>query len=391
MSAYALSRPVAPAPALEMILVADAESLVALEPVWNGLVDDAGIDHPFLRYEWIRTWWECFGKDKQLHVLLVTMDGEPIALAPLMLCRERFYGLEARCLQLIANVHTQRSDFIVAAHADKVYPFIWRFLEDHRDTWDVLLLPQIPAGSRTLEALPALAVRDGFQTGVWHAAHSPHLPLTGSWDRYFNGLARKHRANLRNRLKRLERLGPVSMEVVHEGSGVAAAVDDGFRIEALAWKGQAGTAIECDIRLRTFYSRLAFRAARRGWLRLQFLRVGGRRIAFAFSILINRKLYLLKPGYDPEFRAYSPSSLLCGFVLREAFANGVVAHDFLGADDRWKRDWTPLARPHEWLFVFGHSPRARLLLFVKFGVVPRIKRAHGLCLRFVASWRRSAR
>jgi CelD/BcsL family acetyltransferase involved in cellulose biosynthesis len=381
VSAQALPRAVEPRRGpLEARWISDADALAALEPLWNRVVDAAGIDHPFLEHEWIRTWWECFGADKTLRVLLVTEGGAPVGIAPLMLCEERLYGIPVRCLQLIANAHTPRTDILVARgeSAGAIYACLWRALADDSDSWDVLLLRQLPEGSPTLEALPVLAGRSGFTTGLWPADASPYVRLRGSWEAYLGGLARKHRANLRNRLKRLEAVGAVALEVVREPAEASAAVEDGFRLEASAWKGQAGTAIDCDGAVRDFYTRLALRAARRGWLRLQFLTVGGRRIAFGYSILINRTLYLLKPGYDPSYRAYSPSALLCYFVLRDAYAGGVEVHDFLGADDPWKHDWTDMVRRHEWLFVFGRSPRARVLFFMKFRLVPWIKHVRRL-------------
>lgn len=363
------------APALRVETVSDYESLLALEPDWNRLVDEAGIDHPFLSHEWICTWWECFCADKQLHILVVKAGGEPIAIAPLMLGQDRLYGVTVRRLQLISNVHAQRSDFIVGRGAEAAYRAIWERVAADEALWDVLVLPQIPASSETLERLPGLAREDGFRVGIWRSTDSPWLRLSGTWDAYLSGLANKHRSNLRNRLRRLDRLGPVGLEVVRT-EPIGPALEEGLRIEAAAWKGQAGSAICSRPELKLFYTRLAGRAARRGWLCLQFLTVGGRRIAFGYVLCYQRKLYLLKPGYDPAYACYSPSNLLCYMVLREAFAGGMLAYDFLGAPDLWKRDWTDEAQSHFWLFVFGGSPRARALYFTKFRILPRLKRAY---------------
>jgi CelD/BcsL family acetyltransferase involved in cellulose biosynthesis len=373
----AVAAEAAPAlPALQVDTVSDFDAFVALEPDWNRLCDEAGIDHPFLRHEWFRTWWESFGEGKRLHVIVVRLGGVPIAMAPLMLCRERIYGLRVRRLQTIANVHTQRADLFVGRGAENVYRAIWDCLRRQKALWDVVVLCQVPGRSPTLVRLPVLAAADRFRVVLSRAADSPCVLLKGTWDAYFNGLARKHRSNLRNRLKRLEELGPVKIEVIRDAAAVGTALEDGLRIEAAAWKGRAGSAIGARPELSRFYSGLAARAARQGWLQLQFLTVGGRRIAFAYSLGYENKLYLLKPGYDPAFATYSPSNLLCYLVLRDAFARGIVAYDFLGADDPWKRDWTADATPHTWLFVFGNTPRARALYFAKVHVVPWLKRVY---------------
>ncbi|WP_410970048.1 hypothetical protein, partial [Salmonella sp. SAL4458] len=82
-------------------VVTDYADFLALEPAWNTLVQRAGIDHPFLTHEWIRTWWDCFGGERQLHIVLVKARDELVAIAPLMLGAERMYGLHVRQLEFI--------------------------------------------------------------------------------------------------------------------------------------------------------------------------------------------------------------------------------------------------------------------------------------------------
>jgi CelD/BcsL family acetyltransferase involved in cellulose biosynthesis len=361
--------------AYQVETVSSLEALQALEPVWNRLLDEAGIEHPFLAHEWVVTWWECFGAGRSLRVLLVKDSTGPVAIAPLMLTRTRLYGLPVRQLQLIANVHAQRADFIVPARGEGAYRAIWEHLVRQRGWWDVMVLPQLPAGSRTLERLPRLAAAAGHGWGAWTAARSPRVVLAGSWECYERGLPRKHRSNLRNRFKRLGALGEVALEVVGRGPGLEQALHDGFVLEGAAWKGQAGTAIASRPELRRFYTRLAKRAAERGWLQLQFLKVASRRVAFGYALRFKDTLYLLKPGYDPAYSAYAPSSLLIALVLRAAFAEGLASYDLLGDDDAWKHVWTDDVQAHTWLFVFGRGTRGRFLHRMKFRWLPWLRRA----------------
>jgi CelD/BcsL family acetyltransferase involved in cellulose biosynthesis len=377
-AAHAVAAPApaarAGAAAMEVETVTGLEALRALGPVWSRLLDEAEIDHPFLAHDWIVTWWECFGAGKSLHVLLIKDQGVPVAIAPLMLNHTRVYGLRARRLELIANVHTQRADFIVSARCPHAYRAIWEHLARQRGVWDALMLPQVPSSSPTLEWLPRLAEDAGHHWGAWRAARSPRVVLGGNWEAYESGLPRKHRSNLRNRFKRLAALGPVELEVVTGGPGLQDALQEGFVLEGAAWKEEGGTAIRCRPELEAFYARLGERAARQGWLQLQFLKVAGRRIAFGYALRFKDTLYLLKPGYDPAFSAYAPSSLLCAMVLRAAFAQGLRAYDLLGDDDTWKRTWTSEVRAHCWLFVYGRGWKGRLLHLLKFRLVPWLRR-----------------
>lgn len=360
-------------------IVADYQSFLDLEPVWNRLIEEAGIDHPFLTHEWIRVWWECFGAGKQLNILVVKAGRATVAIAPLMLTHGWMYGCRVRRLQFIANVHTPRMDFIVSRWPKDAYRAIWDCLASQMAQWDVLELSQVDADSKTLEELPRLASEDGLRIGRWGPVSSPYLPLLGTWDSYLKCLSGKHRSNLRNRLKRLNTLGQVELKVVSSGEQLGSDLEEGLQIEAAAWKGKAGTAILCRPELHRFYAKFAQIAAQRGWLRLQFLTLNGRRIAFHYCLRYKNNHFLLKPGYDPNYAPYSPSNLLCYFVLRDAFENGLSNYEFLGTTDPWKSEWTGTAKPHLWLFIFSSTLRARLLYSAKFRIAPHLKRLYMDC------------
>ena len=365
----------APSPAaqgLRVETVNDLPSFLDLEEPWNLLVQEAGIPYPFLRHEWVRIWWECFGGGRELRIVLVRDGPDLIGLAPLMLGQGSMYGIRARRLEFLADIHTRVSDFVVGRRPREAHRAIWAHLARQPD-WDLLLLRDLPEESGVLAQLPGLARADGFPVGRWPSHQCPYVPLAGGWDAYFQGLRPKHRSNLRNRFKRLGRIGAVERELVSTAD--QGALDDALRIEALGWKGTKGTAIRNQPELERFYRRLTEEASDQGWLRLHFLRVGGRRIAFQYHLEYGDRVYVLKLGYDPEFAPCSPQNLLCSLVLEDAFARGLGSYEFLGSREPWKLEWAREARPLDWLFVFRNHPRGQLLHGVKFRVIPWLRQA----------------
>ena len=360
-------------PALRVETIADVEGLLRLEGEWDRAVQQAGIEHPFLSHAWVRTWWECFGSGRTLHVLVVRIDGEVAAIAPLLREEARLYGVRVRQIGSLHNDHTPRCDFIVARRADEACRAIWEHLRSTRDLWDVLSFRQVPGSPGAPRALWRMAEADGFRTGVWRGESSPYVALGRPFDAYLAGLSHNHRGQMRKRLRRLARLGPVDLETLSAPAEAAAALPDGLRLESAGWKSGAGTAILCRSDLRRFYTLLAREAALAGQLRLLFLRVGGRRVAFAYGLAFRDRLYVLKAGFDPEHAAYSPYQALCYLVLEQACAQGLQEYDFLGASDDWKLHWTRTTRDHDWLYVFGDSLRARLLHAAKFIMAPRLR------------------
>jgi len=374
----AVQIPIEPLPLereIRVQVVSDYRTFLALEPTWNRVLEavDDQFRHPFLEFCWARTWWDCFGGGSTLHILVLWLDDGPIAIAPLMLSRVRVAGVPVRRLAFLYNSHVPRADFIIANHSDAAYRAIWNHLVEHRD-WDLLQLCQLPETSPTLQTISRLAESDGFGTGTWDAGASPSIVTTGSWTEYFNSLAAKHRSNLRNRFKRI---GPVEMETVSSTPRLDEALGDGLRIEASAWKGTAGTAINCSPELSRFYSEFARQAAERGWLRLNFLRAGDQRIAFDYSLAYHNRIFLLKLGYRPEQSAYSPSQLLLSMALKSAFEDGMEKYDFLGEFVDWKRSWATDSTAQRWLFVTAPGVTGRLLHLAKFRLIPMAKRILG--------------
>jgi hypothetical protein len=365
----------APTPAtdLQVHLIQDYESFIELEPIWNRLVDESGIDHPFILYEWVRTWWDCFKPEGSLFIVRVTQGSKTVALAPLMVDCGRMYGYPVRRLRGIANVYTERFDFIVTNRPEESCRIIWKFLASRSKDWDVLELRQLPPDAHALVTIPRMVIDDRFLVGTWESTHGPYIPIIRSWDEYRKSLSPKYLAKLRGRLKGLSRFGPVTHEVIQGGEGLAQAIDDALRLEGAAWKQKAGTAIVCDPKREAFYRKMMLSAAQQGSLRLYFLLVKNARVSVKISLFCRNKLYVLKTGYDPRFAAGAPSHVLCWRLLEEAWSLKHNEVDLLGAVERWKMDWTDDVRRHSWLFVFPNRMSGRFLHSIKFRLLPRLR------------------
>ncbi|MBI2572027.1 MAG: GNAT family N-acetyltransferase [Candidatus Schekmanbacteria bacterium] len=357
---------------LAVEVVQSSAGLAALAPEWSALTRRSPGDHPFNTHAWVSCWWDSFGSGHALRVFVFRDGTELVAVAPMMLSVRRVYGLRTVTLEFLANAHTSRFD-LAGERSDRVYLALWQQVTEMFDELDYVTLCQLPADSPTLRRLPALARADAVAGELWHAADAPYLELEGTFDGYLRSLSAKHRANLRNRLGRLMRSASLDMEIVTSGSEVESALAEGIQIEGAAWKQDAGTAIASTESCRQFYAQLVPEAARHGWLRLCFLTAGGRRIAFAFALEYGGRFFLVKTGFDPLYRQYSPTNLLVFHVLKHCYERGLSELDFLGDDEPWKREWTATTRRHEWLFLFPHGWRSRAVRQLKFHILPRLR------------------
>ena len=369
-----------PAPTLSSLshglrteVVRDFEGLTWLKQAWDEMAKRAEARHPYISHAWISTWLECFGKGLSPYILVVKDKDRLKGIAPLALSRERLQGIPFRRLGTLYNPNTGRCDFIAQPGDNGFYHAVWEHFRQNRHEWDMLELSHLPLSSQALQTISRLAQGSGFRTGTWEGWNTPYVP-TGNWERYYAELPRKHKSNLRNRHKRLGRLGQIEVEEISSVGEIEEGLADGFQIEAAAWKGEGGTAIKSDPAVRDFYTRLAGRAATQGWLRLYFLTLDRRRIAFAYCFRYQGGFYLHKVGYDPAFHAYSPVNQLCLYLIEASFSQGLREFDFVGEKDEWKLRWTSECRPHRWLYVFSQSWTGRLLYGIKFQIIPWLKR-----------------
>jgi CelD/BcsL family acetyltransferase involved in cellulose biosynthesis len=116
-------------------------------------------------------------------------------------------------------------------------------------------------------------------------------------------------------------------------------------------------------------------------LRLAFLRLDGRPIAFHFTIEDGGSAYQLKGGYEPEFRELAPGQLLVQDMIRWAFARDLRTYEFLGADEAFKLDWTASLRERIALHAFPHSATGAVAWGAQSYARPFAKRARQLLRR----------
>lgn len=197
---------------------------------------------------------------------------------------------------------------------------------------------------------------------------SPYVALEGSWEDFEAALPSKRRSDLRRRLRRLGGLGAISVECSNGGERLADRLREGWALEAMGWKGRAGTAVAARRETLRFYRGVAEWGAAGGWLRLFLLRAGEEPIAFAFCLADSRSHYVLKIGFDPAHARFAPGMLLTRAMLSHAFDAGLETYEFLGQADPYKLVWTDRLRVRQRVQVFPRSAA---------GVAERLAWQHG--------------
>lgn len=315
--------------------------LESLADEWDELAEQTGAS-PFRRPGWIGAWWRAFGKG-ELEILSIRRQGRLVALLPL--CRR------LGALSSTTNWHTP--DFgAVVEDAPALRALAEALFATRQRSVSIAFVDG--AGPTLLECREA-AGQSGSRVLTRTLERSPFVRVDCDWQAYERGLSRNLRGDVRRRIRRLDELGSVSTEIVDGSERPNDYLAEGFRVEAAGWKGVRGTAIASRPDTEQFYREVAHWAASRGWLRLVFLRLDGRAIAFHYCIEHEGVHYFIKGGHDSAYDSFSPGKVLTYQMLSRAFSDKLVSYEFLGADDPWKQLWTNSYRERKLFQAFERS------------------------------------
>jgi len=312
-----------------------------LEREWEDLAR-ATAAPPFSYPRWHVAWADAFA-GRRLTVVTARRSRELVALAPVVSAR----GV----VRASANWHTPRYGLL--ARDDEALAALAHFLVTRpRRRLDLTLLDE---REPSLAALADAAQSARRSTVERRVARQPYVDVSGDLDAFCDALPRKQLKELGRLERRMRDLGEPALAVNDGSDGLDAALADGFRLESSGWKRKRGEAIASTPPLRAFYTDVARWAAERGWLRLAFLEIDGRRVAFDYCLEAGDDLFVLKGGFDPELRRVSPGVMLTWAMLKEAFARDVSRYELLGDVDAYKMSWTDRTRPMWRVQVFGRG------------------------------------
>lgn len=286
---------------------------------WDALAVAAGAGI-FGRPGWSEAWAEAYAGG-ELHCVTARAPDRLVGILPVV--------RRGRTLRSVTNNETPRYPPVVAQ------PDVLGGMVSHlRDRRYRLVLEFLPAGAEAVDAL-----RSSVPALVREIRRSPFLATTGeSYDSWSGRrMSKRYQTNHRRMERRLREQGSVTFVLEDGREHLDELLLEGFSVESSGWKGELGTDVLSRDDARRLYTAAARWAAREGSLRLAFLRLDGRAVAFAYVLRDGGVMSVLKLAFDEELKKCGPGLLLVQYLLQEAFGDeGVARLDFLGEADRFK-------------------------------------------------------
>lgn len=300
-------------------------------PAWPELLKLDPDRHVFATPEWHRVWWEEFGAGKELLVLEMRRGEETAALVPLY----RKHQDGRRVLRFVGGIDL--TDYLgpICGPADRteVAGALVAWLRTSDVEWDELDAHNMPVPLGFAEYLVERADTCDFRFALDQEETAAILELPAGWDAYLAGLDSKERHELKRKRRRLHRDHPdaefrTATPETLEGD-MKTFVDMHRGAE-----GHKGHFMRPEV--ATFFERMAHSFMPLGWLRLDFLEVGGRAVASTFGFELDGVFYLYNSAYEPEAARLSPGLMLVSQLVEECIERGFERFDFLRGPERYK-------------------------------------------------------
>ena len=279
---------------------------------------------------WIAAWHQVFVDGEAARVIEVRDARDLVGVAPLIADGDRLL------LAGDPDLFDYQDLILVEGRELELTGALLDFLEGRRygpTRWRTLELPSTRADSPTNEALTAAAHSRGLTVERHQVGVAPVVDLPESWEEYVSSLPKKHRHELRRKIRRLEASGQVRQVTFVDGDGLGPEVEEFLRLMSTTNDDKAGFLTP---ERRRFFHLLAQEAASRGALRLSFLEIDGLRMAACLIFDFAGAYMLYNSGYDPARADLSVGLINKAYAIREAIESGRRRFDFLKGAERYK-------------------------------------------------------
>ena len=313
-------------------LINTLENFKKLAPAWNTLLAESFANLPFLRHEYLLSWWDSLGGGEwvsgELAIITATKGDELIAIAPLF--------KNSKSLLFLGSVEiSDFLDFIVREEdlADFIHGLL-DYLASHTTlAWDSLDLQNLVEDSPSLKLLQTESASRGWDFAQSTLQPAPYVKLPGDFDEYLAGIKKKQRHEIRRKMRRAaadER--EVTWYIVDDESKLDKNIEACCQLMAQDPEKQAFLTQLMQSQMKaTIHA--AFKA---GWLQLAFLEVDGEKAAGYLNFDYGNRIWVYNSGLDMKFRDLSPGWVLLGYLLEWANKKGRAEFDFMRGNEPYK-------------------------------------------------------
>ncbi|HEX9757376.1 MAG TPA: GNAT family N-acetyltransferase [Nitrospiria bacterium] len=319
---------------MEICLINRFDQINPEKLIWNRLAQKSGLNTIFQTYEWHQAWWEVFGDDRELFVIVAKEDGEVVGIAPLMITCQDTILARKRIVEFIGSGTSDYCNFITNESCENIIPLMIEFLFENRNRWDCLKLTGITENSVLSKILIGACSR--HMRGKFFVKYSnSHKLVINNYDNEVKRVLRKK--SLRRRQNHFRKQGSYEVDHLFDPAKIETHLNSFFEQHISRWKSSRTPSQFLNEKSRRFFLRLVENLGSNNWLLFSVIRSGGIPLAYHFGFNFNGILTWYTPSFNQVFLKYSPGQVLLKELLDYAIQERMDAFDFTIGSEEYKK------------------------------------------------------
>ena len=376
-------------------VVTDPAALEQIKGEWGTLLLKGHTRTVELSYEWQMTFWKNFhngkssnggkssGQYPKLFVLVARNADTLVGIAPMKISRSWKKGFPGRVLEFIAALESNYQDFIVDPDAPGVLQAMIDCLIANKKQWDMMHLRHVPETSPTLEFLTNSGFCRWCHRRVIQRKRTVSLTIASTWDEFSNTISGRARWKIRNRTKKLAKVGDIRTFHCSTENEFLAHMPKFFELHRKRWNETGSPSNFNDHRYCSFYLDVIPQLFPKKQVDLYVMEAGETTLAMIFSFLLQNNYLTQLTIYDTDFEKNSPSIIVQDRLVEESFDGEIEVLDF-GDHYAFKEMW---ARESSYKVSMEFYPRKTVRSLLLYCFTAIAEPARGL-LRMVTPLRK---
>lgn len=350
--------------------------MLALRDHWNRLLASSPDPTPWQGMDFLGNWWQHMSEDHRLRVIVVERDSVPCLIMPLQISRWPWlFGLPVYILEPIGSIMDVNRPRLALGEPDEAaYECALEAAWALRSQWHFIRIDEKLQDDLEVTQLRRFADRHGliFRQAFSHLC--PYLDLQQDWKAFLAGRSSKMRKNLRAAQRKLEGMGPVSLQVCRSPAEIAEGFGIVLKLHEKSWKRVQKVEHSQSDAYRSFYGGWLQAMARQEEARILVLRCKDEPVAATVAVTDGGCYYSAQIVHDSAYAACSPGTLLEAMELEGLMQERRFSrYDMLGSFLNNKLRWTDSAHSTTHVFVLRPSLRSRMVDGYYFRLKPLIR------------------
>ncbi len=299
---------------------------------------------PFRSWEWLSSWWETLGADREPMVLLAhDARGQLVGIAPWYVHRSttrgsvlRFLGDGKASTDYMSLLVRPEHEVAVTQEFGKRLLARRQGQKDGGLYWNALDFDGVGEGDRHLDALMGtLGLQD-------HVVQTPAenawvLTLSEDWDVYLSQRSKRRRTMLRRIVRDYVATGRAVLHVAETEKERDEFLASLVRLHTLRRQELGCGGCFAHEGFQEFIELASQRLMQAGKLRMMQMTIDGEVAANALGMQQGDTYYHYQCGFDPRFSEHGPGWLQNVLIVRDVMTHGFRKLDFLRGDEPYKR------------------------------------------------------